>query len=95
MAMEGTPAAWAAAHANIRYVPVLSEPAAADAWSGRTGLVHEAVLADFADLSGYQAYVCGAPVMVEAAQRDFLARGLPANEFFADIFSYAAKSAKP
>jgi CDP-4-dehydro-6-deoxyglucose reductase len=86
------PAQWAAAHPHIRYVPVLSEPEPTDDWSGRTGLVHEAALADFPDLSGYQAYVCGAPVMVEAAQRDFIARGLAADEFFADIFSYAAKA---
>lgn len=86
------PQQWAARHANITYVPVLSEPAASDAWTGRTGFVHHAVLEDFADLSGHQAYVCGAPVMVEAAQRDFIARGLPAGEFFADIFSYAAKA---
>lgn len=85
------PAQWAAANANISYVPVLSDPAPEDAWTGRTGLVHEAVLEDFADLSAHQAYVCGAPVMVQAAQRDFIARGLPADEFFADIFSYAAK----
>jgi CDP-4-dehydro-6-deoxyglucose reductase len=88
------PAQWAATHSHISYVPVLSEPAEADAWTGRTGLVHEAVLADFANLAGHQAYVCGAPVMVEAAQRDFIARGLPADEFFADIFSYAAKAEK-
>ncbi len=88
------PVNWAAAHSNISYVPVLSEPAESDAWTGRTGLVHEAVLADFANLAGHQAYVCGAPVMVEAAQRDFIARGLPADEFFADIFSYAAKAEK-
>ena len=88
------PMNWAAVHSNISYVPVLSEPAESDAWTGRTGLVHEAVLADFADLSGHQAYVCGAPVMVEAAQRDFTGRGLPADEFFADIFSYAAKAEK-
>ena len=31
------PEAWAAQHANIRYVPVLSAPAAGDAWTGRTG----------------------------------------------------------
>lgn len=86
------PQQWAADHAQLRYVPVLSEPEAGDAWTGRTGLVHQAVLDDIADLSGYQAYVCGAPAMVEAAQRDFLARGLPADEFFADIFSYAAKT---
>ncbi|HZV54792.1 MAG TPA: CDP-6-deoxy-delta-3,4-glucoseen reductase [Rhodocyclaceae bacterium] len=88
------PQQWAAAHPHITYVPVLSEPATSDAWAGRTGFVHQAVLEDFADLSRHQAYVCGAPVMVEAAQRDFIARGLPADEFFADIFSYAAKAEK-
>ncbi|HSM20747.1 MAG TPA: CDP-6-deoxy-delta-3,4-glucoseen reductase, partial [Rubrivivax sp.] len=31
---------------HLRYVPVLSEPSADDAWSGRTGFVHEAVMAD-------------------------------------------------
>ncbi len=76
---------------NLRYVPVLSEPAAADAWSGRTGLVHQAVMADFPDLSGHQVYACGAPVMVDAAQRDFVARcGLPAEEFLADAFTSEA-----
>lgn len=82
---------WAHEHAHITYIPVLSEPAPDDAWSGRTGLVHEAVLADHADLSPYQAYVCGAPVMCEAALRDFTARGLPKEEFFADVFSYAPR----
>lgn len=88
------PQQWAAAHPHISYVPVLSEPLPTDNWTGRTGFVHQAVLEDFADLSGHQAYVCGAPVMVEAALRDFVARGLPADEFFADIFSYAAKAEK-
>ena len=89
--MTELPERWAAEHAHIRYVPVLSEPNAADAWNGRTGLIHEAVLEDVADFSPYQVYACGAPVMVEAALRDFTARGLPADQFFADIFSYAAK----
>jgi CDP-4-dehydro-6-deoxyglucose reductase, E3 len=81
----------AAAMPNLRYVPVLSEPAAEDAWSGRTGFVHQAVMADLPDLSGHQVYACGAPVMVDAAQRDFVARcGLPADEFFADSFTSEA-----
>jgi CDP-4-dehydro-6-deoxyglucose reductase len=92
--MPELPQQWMVAHPHISYVPVLSEPTAGDAWTGRTGFVHLAVLEDFADLSGHQAYVCGAPVMVEAAQRDFMARGLPADEFFADIFSYAARAEK-
>jgi CDP-4-dehydro-6-deoxyglucose reductase len=86
------PRQWAAEHSHITYVPVLSEPDASDAWKGRTGLVHQAVLEDVADFSPYQVYACGAPVMVEAALRDFTARGLPTDQFFADIFSYAAKA---
>ena len=82
---------------KLRYVPVLSEPTTDDAWTGRTGFVHEAVMADVDDLSGYQVYACGAPVMVESAQRDFVAlRGLPEDEFFADAFtSEADKHAAP
>ena len=83
------PEQWAAEHANIKYIPVLSEPAASDEWTGRTGFVHQAVLADFPDLSGYQAYACGAPVMTEAAKRDFMAQGLPEEEFFADAFTFS------
>ncbi|WP_119154922.1 CDP-6-deoxy-delta-3,4-glucoseen reductase [Caldimonas tepidiphila] len=76
---------------NLRYVPVLSEPKPEDGWTGRTGFVHEAVMADLPDLGGHQVYACGAPVMVESAQRDFVARcGLPAEEFFADSFTSEA-----
>ncbi len=46
------------------------------------------VLADFADLSGYEVYACGAPVMVAAAKRDFTARGLPEDAFFSDSFEF-------
>ena len=76
---------------QLRYVPVLSEPRPDDGWTGRTGLVHQAVLADWPDLSGHQVYACGSPVMVDAAQRDFTARGgLPADEFLADAFTSEA-----
>ena len=76
---------------GLRYVPVLSEPQAQDHWSGRTGLVHQAVMADWPDLSGHQVYACGAPVMVDAARRDLSARcGLPEDAFFADAFTSEA-----
>ncbi len=82
---------WAADHAGFRYVPVLSEPASEDAWNGRTGLVHLAVMADIADLSGYQVYACGNPLMVDAARKDFTTqRGLPGEEFFCDSFTPAS-----
>jgi CDP-4-dehydro-6-deoxyglucose reductase len=74
----------------FRYVAVLSEATEQDAWTGRTGFVHQAVLDDFADLSAYQVYACGAPVMVEAAHRAFITeRQLPEAEFFSDAFFLA------
>jgi CDP-4-dehydro-6-deoxyglucose reductase, E3 len=76
---------------NLRYVPVLSEPKPADDWSGRTGFVHHAVMGDLPDLSAHRVYACGAPVMVESAQRDFIAScGLPEEEFYADSFTSEA-----
>jgi CDP-4-dehydro-6-deoxyglucose reductase len=81
---------------NFHYVPVLSEPAPEDAWTGRVGFVHQAVMADLPDLSGYQVYACGAPIVVESAQRDFVARcGLPADEFYADSFTSEADKHAP
>ena len=82
------PAKWQAEHANFSYVPVLSEPQPGDAWPGRTGLVHQAVLDDFADLSGYQVYACGAPGMTDVARRTFVEqRRLPDDEFYCDAFT--------
>jgi len=78
---------WAREHPHIRFVPVLSDATPECAWTGRAGFVHRAVMEDFPDLSGHQVYACGAPVMVDAAKRDFLAAcGLPEDEFYADSF---------
>ena len=87
---------WAATLPNFRYVPVISDALAEDHWTGRSGFVHAAVLQDLPDLSGYQVYACGAPVMVDAARRDYVAQGgLPADEFFADAFTTEADLAQP
>jgi CDP-4-dehydro-6-deoxyglucose reductase len=87
---------WAKDVPNFSFVPVLSEPDANDAWTGRTGFVHRAVIEDLPDLSVYQVYACGAPVMVESAQRDFTSHHrLPEDEFFADSFTSAADLANP
>jgi CDP-4-dehydro-6-deoxyglucose reductase, E3 len=84
------PPQWARQHDHVRYVPVLSDAAPEDAWEGRSGLVHRAVLEDHPDLSAWQVYACGAPVMIDAARSDFAAAGLPAEEFFADSFTFAS-----
>lgn len=85
------PASWEATHPSIHYIPVLSEPTADDNWTGRTGFVHRAVMADFPDLSGYQVYACGSPVMIEVTREDLTTQcKLPEEEFFADAFSFSS-----
>jgi CDP-4-dehydro-6-deoxyglucose reductase, E3 len=82
---------WAKTLPNFRYIPVISDALPEDNWSGRTGFVHKAVMHDLQNLSDYQVYACGAPIMVEAAQRDFVAEcKLPNEEFFADSFTSEA-----
>jgi NAD(P)H-flavin reductase len=85
------PRQWERAHPNFRFVPVLSEPASEDQWTGCTGLVHEAILADFPDLSTHQVYACGSAGMVEAAYPAFQAHGLSQDDCFSDAFRLSAK----
>ncbi|HAF43956.1 MAG: CDP-6-deoxy-delta-3,4-glucoseen reductase [Sideroxydans sp. GWF2_59_14] len=74
---------------GIKFTPVVSD----EAWNGRAGFVHQAVLDDFKDLSGYAVYACGAPVVVEAAHREFTTQcGLPNDAFFSDVFTFVPKA---
>ncbi|WP_159010164.1 2Fe-2S iron-sulfur cluster-binding protein [Bradyrhizobium sp. S69] len=76
---------WAARVPWLTFRPVLSELDAD--WNGAAGLVHQAVLRDIPDLSGWQVYACGNPAMIRNAERDFQALGgLPDGQFFADPF---------
>jgi len=84
------PGEWMREHPNLTYSPVLSEPDAD--WEGRTGFVHEAVVADHPDMSGFDVYMSGPPVMVEAGREAFEARGLTMDHMFSDAFEYAADS---
>ena len=80
----------------FRYVPVVSDARPEDGWQGRTGFVHRAVMQDFPDLSGYQVYACGVPIMVDSARKDFTTMcKLPDEEFFADSFTTQADLAQP
>ncbi len=89
--LDELPRQWEKERANFRYTPVLSEPRPEDDWTGRTGWVHEAVAADYPDLSGYEVYMSGPPPMIDAAKSTFAARGLPEDQLFYDSFDYSAR----
>ncbi len=83
------PRAWAQKYPHFRYTPVLSEPRPEDHWEGRTGWVHEALLADYPDLSGYEVYMSGPPPMIDAAKPRFAAAGLAEDALCSDAFDFA------
>ena len=81
--------ALSAAHPNLHYTPVLSDPQPADNWNGRRGLVHAAALQDHPQLQDFDVYASGPPAMVEAVRHEYTERGLPAQQLFFDSFDYA------
>ena len=91
LSMHAMAEEWTRTLPGFRYVPVISDAQPEDGWTGRTGFVHQAVVADHPDLSGHEVYACGAPVMVNAARTDFAAQcRMHPDAFFADAFTSEA-----
>ena len=86
------PRQWAREHSSFSYTPVLSEPD--PDWTGRNGFVHEAVLEDHPDMSGFDVYMSGPPIMVHSGRTAFEAAGLTMDHMFSDAFEYAAATEK-
>ncbi len=87
--MDDIASRWAEQYQNFQYTPVLSQPAAEDGWTGKTGYVHAAVVADYPELSGYDVYMSGPPPMIKAGMELFYARGLPQSQIYSDSFEYS------
>jgi len=75
---------------GIRFVPVLSDEAVAGL---RSGLVHEALAADFDSLAQTRVFAAGPPPMVDAVRQLVLARGASADAVRVDAF-FAAEPEK-
>lgn len=73
-----------ARHPNFRFVPVLSHPSGPT--RRRSGMVPEAVAADFTDLSDAKAYLAGPPPMVEATLARLPDLGMAPANIHADSF---------
>jgi len=84
------PEQWAREHPNLTYSPVLSDPD--PDWTGRTGFVHQAVVTDHPDLSDFDIYMSGPPIMVNAGREAFATCGSTMEHMFSDAFEYAADS---
>lgn len=82
---------WAKEMPHFKFIPVISDATDQDQWTGRVGFVHLAAMQDFNDMSSYQVYACGAPIVISSAQKDFINLcKLPEDEFYADSFTSEA-----
>jgi CDP-4-dehydro-6-deoxyglucose reductase len=84
---EGVMLDWSRRHPQLHFSAVLSEGSATG--HRRQGWVHEAVLADFSDLSAFDVYAAGPPAMIEAIRASFSRQGLNPERLHFDSFDYA------
>ncbi|CDY79086.1 Phenol hydroxylase, FAD-and [2Fe-2S]-containing reductase component DmpP [Caballeronia glathei] len=85
----------ASRHAHFTYVPALSDEAAESPWSGFRGYVHDAAKAHFnGDFRGHKAYLCGPPVMIEAAIRTLMQGQLFERDIYTEKFLTSADGAE-
>jgi CDP-4-dehydro-6-deoxyglucose reductase len=87
---ESLALAWARRYPRFHFTAVLSESSATAAGARhRLGWVHEAVLADHPDLTGFEVYAAGPPAMIEAIRTTFPPHGLDPERLYFDSFDYA------
>jgi len=60
---------WERDYAPLTFIPVVQEPDAD--WTGRTGLVHKAIMDDFVSLHDHDIYVAGRFEMARVAREEF------------------------
>lgn len=87
--LRGLPEQWSRQAERLDWQAVLSDPEAAREAGLRSGFVHEAVLEDHPDLSGFDIYMSGPPAMIDAGRRAFVEAGLPEDRLYYDSFDYA------
>ncbi|GAA6185792.1 MULTISPECIES: NAD(P)H-flavin reductase [Aliiglaciecola] len=73
-------------HSNFRFIPVVDAPD--EDWQGKSGWVHQAILADFVSLEPYQVYVAGRFEMAGVARDDFQKQGLLLENLFGDAYQF-------
>lgn len=85
---------WVKQYPNFRYIPALNEPRAEDQWTGFTGFVHQAVDDYFEHrCSGHKAYLCGPPLMIDAAISTLMQSRLFERDIHTERFLSAADGA--
>lgn len=86
--LDALPRHWENEFEHIRYRSAISEPGQEIADGAFAGFVHEAVIDDYPDLSGYDIYMSGPPAMIESAKKAFAEAGVKEDRLFYDSFEF-------
>jgi CDP-4-dehydro-6-deoxyglucose reductase len=86
--MHGQACEWAEQNDHIQYTSALTEPGDEQPENGFTGLVHEAVLNAYPELSGFDIYMSGPPAMIDAGRSAFLEHGAEKRRIYFDSFEF-------
>jgi CDP-4-dehydro-6-deoxyglucose reductase len=78
---------WAGKHEHIHYRRAISNPESTTE-NAFKGFVHEAVVAEFPDLSDFDVYMSGPPAMIDAARIAFAECNLDRQRLFYDSFEF-------
>ena len=79
---------WAVENSHIKYSTALAEPQNENQPGSFHGFVHEAVLEQYPDLSGFDIYMSGPPAMIDNARAAFLEHGADRRRIFFDSFEF-------
>lgn len=91
--LEKLPQQWAHEHANVHFVPVVSEPENSPGWTGRTGLMPDAIAEDLDTADNLSVYACGSPGMVYALLDRLAEKGVAEQQIHSDVFAWAPRPA--
>lgn len=70
----------------VKFVPVVEHDF--PEWQGKVGLVHQAVLEDFASLADLDIYIAGRFEMAATARQAFTEKGLPLTQLHGDAYKF-------
>lgn len=82
---------WLKTYPGLKYTPVLSDYSNnnGSTWQGETGFVHEAVCRAYEDVSQYDVYASGPPIMVDSVRDSLKEKQLNLERFYFDSFDFA------
>ena len=83
------PSTWL--NSQFEYHPVISDTGPDSEWTGRFGLLYEAVLSDKKKLLGSEVYISGSAAMVYATVDALVAEGFSEKRMHSDVFEYAPR----